>query len=220
MKDKIAEVRDFLLSLNLNPERTIIAFSGGKDSIVVAHIAASLGIKKAVCDNSFWFDTHQEDTEAIAKIIGLDVAYIDRFGDSYVLTHPKWLFPKTKDQAPLYGARQQKTVKGYTKQVGATDIIYGRRTQENNVSDRHYFTADGIHQIHPIREWLAEDVWGYMKYYSLPTPRIYSNPIGKLEGSTPWALIDKSLHKEPIGQVIKTFCPKTWERLIVQKILT
>jgi 3'-phosphoadenosine 5'-phosphosulfate sulfotransferase (PAPS reductase)/FAD synthetase len=203
-----------------NATHPVIAFSAGKDSIVVAHILVKhFGISSAVCDNSFWFDNHTEDARTVATQIGLNVNYVDRFGDDYLLSHPKWLFPPEKEQSSIYAARQQKTVKGYAKKNKCDVVIYGRRSQENTVKDYFYHTADGLYHLQPLKDWKHEDIWKYIRDNNIYVPRIYSHAIGQNDGSTPYNLISPEKYDKRPADLILDFCPSTYNRLIQKGII-
>lgn len=211
---KTKEVVEYLSDLPINPEKCLIAYSGGKDSIVVAHIVSKyIGIKDAVADCSWWFDRHRDDSQRIASKMGLNVAYIDRFGDEYLLhKHPDWLFPPQKVYPTIYSARQHKTCDSYSRKNDYKAVFFGRRTQENTVPKRAYMKR-GILQVHPLRDWKENDIWEYLEHNNVEVPSIYKSEMGPHEGSTSWNLIHRELYDKPVADVINDFCPSTFNRL-------
>lgn len=211
LDDKIAEASALLRREATNFRRPLLAFSGGKDSIVVADLAhRALGVRDAVCDNSWWFVRHQRDAQLVAEQIGLHVQWVDRFGWGYLKTRPKWIFPAYADQQHIWGARHQKTVKSHAALNGYDAIIYGRRAQENNVKSTAYYTADGTLQLHPLRSWKHEDIFAYIEQRGLHLPALYKTDIGEKDGGTPASLISPDQYDRPPEQVVREFCPETY----------
>jgi 3'-phosphoadenosine 5'-phosphosulfate sulfotransferase (PAPS reductase)/FAD synthetase len=212
LDDHIAQARANLLAAAAQAGGPLVmAYSAGKDSIVACHLAKEvLGLTAAVCDNSFWFVRHQADAQRTAAQIGIKVAYRDRFGWRYLLRHPDWMFRADSKMAPLYGQRQQSTVKNYAKREGFAGAIYGRRTEENMVPSPCYQTKDGIWQIHPLRDWKTDHIWQYIARYNLHVPAIYSSEVGRQDGSTPAIFLDPAKYSRPVDLVIQGFCPETY----------
>jgi 3'-phosphoadenosine 5'-phosphosulfate sulfotransferase (PAPS reductase)/FAD synthetase len=220
LQEKVNEVAGFLSDIPVSPSRCLIAYSGGKDSIVMAHLVSKyMGVKKAVADCSWWFDRHRADAERIADKMGLEVNYIDRFGDDYLINRqPGWLFPPQKVYSQIYSARQHKTCEGYSRRNDFKAVFFGRRTEENTVPKRAY-NKGGILQVHPIRNWKESDIWEYLEVNKIEVPSIYKSEMGPHEGSTSWNLIHRELYDKPVEEVIRGFCPSTYERLKTKGII-
>lgn len=186
----LAESQAVLDSLAETGARPLLAYSGGKDSIVSCHIARQAGHRRAVCDTSLVFLRAIEDSKRNAEAIGLKVTWIDRFGRDFPARNARWLFPSTKAAAGLYAQRQQKTVKMHAKRHGYGAIVYGRRKDENTVPSTLYKLKSGLIQCHPIRNWSREQVWSYIRDHGLPTPAIYQHEVGQKYGAIPWALMN------------------------------
>jgi 3'-phosphoadenosine 5'-phosphosulfate sulfotransferase (PAPS reductase)/FAD synthetase len=220
IQKKTEEVIAFLSEMPITPSKCLIAYSGGKDSIVVAHLLSKyIGVKDAVADCSWWFDRHRADSERIANKMGLNVTYVDRFGDDYLLNkHPDWLFPPKNVYSSIYSARQHKTCESHSVKNNYKAVFFGRRTQENTVPKRAYMKR-GILQVHPIRDWKESDIWEYLEVNNIEVPSIYKSEMGPHEGSTSWNLIHKELYDRPVADVIRDFCPSTYERLRYKGII-
>lgn len=162
----------------------LIAYSGGKDSIVAAHLARSLGVRSSICDVSFTFKKQRESIEQIAHILDIDVVYKAHLGLEWLKKNKHVLFSTSSSvRSWSFAQRQQRTVKLRAKEIGADLQIFGRRTEENSVPSKLYTTKAGL-QCHPIRDWKESQVWEYMAKYSIPTPYIYTTELGKREGNT------------------------------------
>lgn len=173
--------------------RNLLAFSGGKDSIVMAHIAARvLGTGDAVCEVSFAFTQDVTDYCTIAKALGLRCRFAHRLSMDWLRRHQHLMFADLKAQGELYAKRQQATVRGHASKHGYTGVVFGRRREENTVPRWLYQTSDKRWQCHPIYDWSTANVWQYIEQQGLPYPRIYDSPIGRLEGADPWVGVSMS----------------------------
>lgn len=185
--DKIESHSLKILQTALSMSKTpILAYSGGKDSIVVCHMASKLGVKKAVCETSFYFNDALKSVVKIGQDIGLDVEYKNSLTMSWLAKNQHVIFSAdSKVRSWSFSVRQQRTVKKYAKSINADLVIYGRRTEENSVKKHIYKTKSGL-SCHPIRDWKESDVWNYFSKYKIEIPYIYSTEFGKIEGNAPF----------------------------------
>ena len=178
-----------LASLRLalkDSQRPLVAFSGGKDSLAVAHMAKRLGVQNYVCETSFYFQSQLESIKAIASGMKLQVVYKNSLSLGWLKKHRQIVFSTdSKLRGWSFSVRQQATVKKHAKQIVADCCIFGRRTEENCVPGVCYTTKNGL-QCHPLRDWRAVDVWQYLEKYKIPTPWIYKTAFGKTEGNAPF----------------------------------
>lgn len=170
--------------LQKHSPRNIIAFSGGKDSIVAAHLAAAAGITDAICEVSFCFPRDVTDFVKIGAALGLQVTWTHRLDMNWLRNHQALMF--AEDQSQLYACRQQASVREIVRARGLDGVIFGRRRQENTVRRPVYQLTDGHWCCHPLFEWRTEHVWQYIEDNKLPYPSIYDHPIGQLEGADPF----------------------------------
>lgn len=191
-------------------KKQVLAYSGGKDSIVVCHIARSLGIKAAVCETSFYFERQLDNVKDIARILDLDVHWMCSLDVNWLRKHPQVLFSNdSKIRGWSFAERQQKTVKRFAKQYNFDCQIFGRRTEENSVKDVLYTTTAGL-QCHPIRTWNTEMVWQYLKEHNLPVPWIYSTRIAEHGGNGPFYSMQKRNYggEENCWQIVSALDPR------------
>ena len=174
-------------------ERPVLAFSGGKDSIVTCHLAVQVGIRVAVCEESFCYPQSQSDYREYAARLGIIVDFRTSVDVAWLRKHRNIVFSSDpKVRAFSFAARHQATVRRFAASMKAGCVIFGRRTQENAVRSTLYRTADGVLQCHPLRDWTTDEVWSYMDAAGLSKPWIYSTPMGKIEGNCPFYTIKES----------------------------
>ena len=187
LKSKSLSVIDQLQEVS---ERNIIAFSGGKDSLVMTHLLRRAGyeILDAVCETSFMFTDGLNHTKTMARRFGLQCEFRSQLSWEWLKKNPKWVEPPMKIQGQLYSKRQQASVKHYSKINGFTGVLYGRRKDENNVPSELYQLKNGQWQCHPLADWTTHDVWSYIHSHNISYPDQYKHEIGRKEGFSSFLL--------------------------------
>lgn len=165
----------------------IVAFSGGKDGFVVAHMCSKVMPNiKMVCELSFCFEEQVRNIKEIATRHKFNVTYVNGLTDEWLLKNKNVIFTNdSKARGRSFQQRQQKTVNEFAKQCNADISIFGRRLEENTVPKMLYKTKNG-YQYHPLREWTETDIWNYFEYVNEPKPFIYSTRFGQMEGNAPF----------------------------------
>jgi len=172
-------------------EKPLIAYSGGKDAIVVSHIASQMGLKDAVCETSFYFEKQLCSVKKLSNLLNLNTTYYDTQGWEWLKKNKDIVFTSdTKKRSWTFSVRQQRTVKNHAKKFGYDSIIFGRRKDENCVKDTIYKTRDYI-SCHPLANWKKENIWEYFSQHKIPIPYIYSTKFGLLEGNAPFYTLNK-----------------------------
>lgn len=174
----------------------LIAFSGGKDSIVAAGIAARHGIVTGHCETAFCFQRDVTEYRAIARRIGLKCRFVEGLNLGWLARHQDLMFADTKGLAKYYAARQQRSVSARAKKMGAKAVIYGRRHEENTIPGAIYTRKDGLTQCNPIADWTHEEVWTYVLRSGFGYPKIYEHPVGRLNGAASWPEVSERLSRE------------------------
>jgi phosphoadenosine phosphosulfate reductase len=182
--------------------KNLIAYSGGKDSIVATHLATGLGIRNAVSEISFQFTSATNDVKKSADFFGLNIEYKEGLSLEWLKKNPKYIYSESKLQAKIYSMRQQRTVKKYSKEGGYTGVVYGRRTEENTVKSELYKLKSNVWQCHPLRDWKTEDIWAYIYTHKLPYPKLYETEIGIKEGFTPYLIIPSNFKDKNVWRPI------------------
>ncbi len=218
LKDKTDEARAILDEFLPTVKSPLIAFSGGKDSIVLSHMLATYyGVKDAICANSYWFArTDAEIRTKVVPALGIHVTYWDRLGAYWIFKREnrKYIWPTdTRTFGQFYALCQQSTVKRHALGSGNDAVLYGRRKQENVVPAPTYRTRDGLHNCFPLISWRHEHIWTYIRRHELPYPSIYEYELGSKEGCTSWNMIDPRMYKQTPSELIEEFCPTTWNKI-------
>lgn len=189
---KKAEAKATLHKAIQESSRPLVALSGGKDSLVVAHMAHQLGVRDFICETSFYFRPALDHIKEIVEKMGIDAEYRSSLNVRWLKNNRKVVFASdTKIRSWGFAVRQQATVKRYAKEINADLQIFGRRTQENSVKSSLYQTKAGM-QCHPIRQWRHEDVWQYLTEHNIPKPMIYDTEFGRIEGNGPFYILNEA----------------------------
>lgn len=195
---KIAESKAIIERFLELSKKPMIAFSGGKDSLVAAYLATQYGIKTAFCEHSYCFDDDLEDYKRSAIWLGLNCAFNSEYDWDWLEKNQQFILPDTmKQQGEFYKIRHQKTIARFAKQNECDGILFGRRDQENSIKSELYMRKQtGVWQCHPLKKWTTQEVWSFIRQTNMPYPRIYDHIIGRYEGATPWILMNKDKLKK------------------------
>ncbi len=165
----------FLQSLK-NTETFYLAHSGGKDSIVIYHLAK-------LADLQFYaYHTNTTiDPKGTLKFIR------DNYPDVEIL-HPTESFYQLVKRKGL-PTRLARFCCEYLKEYASIgkNVIEGVRASESkNRKGRDYIHCDtrkiqkGAKHIYPIYDWTDNDVWNYIKIHNLPVAPAYSKGFNRL----------------------------------------
>lgn len=218
MKSQIAAAVGRLREYVVCPDNTFVAFSGGKDSIVVGHMAAKFcGVTSAIMDTSFYFTKDIPDYRIAGMRLGLHVQETELLNMRFIEENPQYIFMESKLLGSYYAKRQQKAIRLFSKNTGKNYVVFGRRTEENTVHKPYYELKDGMKQIFPIYDWKNEDVWQYIVDNDIKYPKIYDTLMGKYDGAVSWPEITrerwwKELKIDPIP-LIDAYEPGLIEKL-------
>jgi phosphoadenosine phosphosulfate reductase len=150
------------------PEGYYVAFSGGKDSIVILDLVRKAGVKH---------DTHY-------NITGVDPPELVRFIKEYypdvIREHIKktmWQLIVEKVMPPT---RRVRYCCEFLKERGGTNrhVITGVRKQESSKRAKRKlneicFKGHGKRYLNIIIEWSEKEVWGYIRTYNLNYCKLY-----------------------------------------------
>jgi phosphoadenosine phosphosulfate reductase len=159
-------------------KKVAVSFSGGKDSLVVLDLAVRAGIKKAVfCDTTIEFEQTLDYVRQMKDYYSIDIE---------VVRAPITFFDMVERiQVPSRRLRwccevfKFGPVAQYARKERLEAFLTGLRCDESNKRSL-YTTEDNnplvpFKQINPIIDWSSNDVWDYIKRYSLPFNPLYEH---------------------------------------------
>jgi len=146
-----------------------LAFSGGKDSIVIYHLAKKAGVR---------FDAHFSQTT-------LDPPEVQKFIKDYypdvIWEKPKKSFFKMIVDHGMLPTRRIRYCCRELKEIGGKGrvVITGiRRRESTNRRNRKLFDESTVTRgkffLNPIVEWTENDVWDYIKENKIPYCNLYN----------------------------------------------
>lgn len=175
-------------------KKCAIAWSGGKDSLVVQELAARAGIRQGVFAYTKleypafmkWVLEHKPaDVEAVCS--GQDLAWLAR--------NPDFLFPGNKKRqniARWYSIVQHACQNRYYREHQLDMLLLGRRLADGNIVKRNeagdfvYTNGQGITLYNCIAEWPHELTLGFIVYNKIPMPPVYEWKDGFYLGTHSW----------------------------------
>jgi 3'-phosphoadenosine 5'-phosphosulfate sulfotransferase (PAPS reductase)/FAD synthetase len=168
------------MTASLDPDRTYVSFSAGKDSAVIAHAchAAHPGIAILMIDPGC--PTHWTEAERTAW---LDYAAAQGW-NLILFPWDKWGIDLQTESVTDYQARIHEAmfepIQRHAQGAGLTCKVMGLRAAESRnrrmsigVRGDHYEYKDGTCAVLPISSWLTADVWAYIVTNGLPWLSIY-----------------------------------------------
>lgn len=153
-----------------------LAFSGGKDSVTIYHLAKLAKIKT----KPFYANTTIDPKGTLSFIR-------NNFKDVEIL-QPKESFYKLIERKG-FPTRLIRYCCDELKEYGSigSNVIEGVRSSESvNRQGREYIQIDNrkkqkrAKHIYPIYDWTDADVWAFIKLYNLPIAPAYSNGFKRL----------------------------------------
>ena len=167
--------------------KSVISWSGGKDSIVLEHVLRPLGLDSifAYCDLEYPMFLEWVRANAPARLhfinSGQDLTWLSK--------HDEMLFPdNSKKAGRWYDIVQHKAQNKFIKEQNINTLILGRRRADGNFcgSQGYYMKKDCL-IFSPLYMWRHEDILAYIHYNELPLPPIYDLPDGYKQGTHNWA---------------------------------
>lgn len=189
----------------------MLAFSGGKDSLVILHTLHKIGaaihcvsIRTAELD----YPTH--------------LNYLATFDNCEIVStwhtiewlsqHTEFLFPESSAvRNKWFRMIQRGGCQKYSRRYGADLLIWGRRDQENTCNGDSY-DLHGIIQAHPIRDWRTEEVWLYLRHYQVRVSPLYDLPLAHIRGVHRWNTRRRSDGELNPFTVIAKYAPAICEK--------
>ena len=160
--------------------RQYVAFSGGKDSLVVSHLVRQVApdIEHLYSDDEALFPEHVSYIEEMRERLPLRIV---QGGGPHAGWHYPWREKPYWREWPDYmesveGGFSSRT---HARRLGYTLAYRGLRAQESR--GRASRLADtqgdgqrgGVRVIDPVHDWTVENVWDYISTHDLPYCTVY-----------------------------------------------
>lgn len=174
---------------SVGTKRAAFAWSGGKDSIVLAAACEAAGIDAcmaAVCDLEYpaFLSWMKKNAPKKCELINThqDIEWLAQ--------HQDMIFPSdSATAAKWFSIVQHRAQRQYFKDRGIEIMLLGRRRADGNYVGRGgnvYTDGNGVTRYSPLSEWTHEQVLALIHYRRLPMPPIYQWKNGYLCGTHPW----------------------------------
>jgi len=170
-------------------KRSAYAWSGGKDSLVLADICQGIGITDCVFAHTeleypaflAWCMENKPDGCEVINT-GQDIEWLAK--------HPKMIFPgSSATTSRWYEIVQRTAIRKYFQSHNLDIIICGHRKADGNHVGKGtnvYTNGAGVTRYSPLADWPHELVLAYIHYHGIPMPPIYGWKDGYRCGTHPW----------------------------------
>ena len=152
-----------------------VAFSGGKDSIVVLDL-----VQKAGVEYDAHFNLTSVDPPELIRFIMKNYRYVERRRPERTM----WQLIESEMMPPLVSARYCCRILKEGGGEGRT-VITGVRWEESNKRRTRKMVESctrgkNTHYLHPIIDWTSRDIWEYIHSNNLPYPTLYDEGFKRI----------------------------------------
>lgn len=194
----INEAIDFLR--NTLPEKPLVGFSGGKDSIVIAKLMELSGLDHTLVYNHTGIDLPEVVRFIFDNYPNCRIVKPNRTFWHYITTH----------NPPLFNFRWccKRLKKEPSEKLGYKYQVMGIRAEESvkrSKYERINVFKNRI-QFYPILNWNQSDVWGFINDYDLKYPNSYDKYELDRLGCVICPMHSKRLHK-----IYRGICPQYFD---------
>lgn len=205
----------------------IIGYSGGKDSLVLRHMAEHClddpRFISCILQNEFprfeeWLTDTAPDNIVYVRDEKLSLDFLNK--------NLSYLFPVDKKEQGVFVSTFRAPTYRYLEEHGIHQFVTGKRFDDGNTCGKTdengmhytYMRASGMKTLNPMADWKHSHLLAYIQYFKIELPEIYSYPNGFRFGTHPWTerrRLDRSYKKtfDEIMGLDETILPKAAERL-------
>lgn len=183
------------LIANSYDDETMIGYSGGKDSLVLRHLAENCieNPRFISCElqNEFpsfveWLYGTAPKNIVFVKDSSLSLEFLNE--------HISYLFPYELKERDAFVAAFRKPTYSYMREHGFSKFLTGKRIDDGNFCGKPnelgirctYSKTNKILSINPLAEWKHDHLLAYIQYFGIELPKIYYYPNGFRFGTHPW----------------------------------
>lgn len=173
-----------------NTGKAAYSWSGGKDALVLGHVARMAGIQRGVLARTNL--EYSAFVEWLATNTPEGVSVINTGQDlDWLVKYPDMLFPATATLGAAWFSKVQHTAqRKYYKENDLQVILLGRRRSDGNFVGRegkNNYESKGIVRYSPLADWTHAEIFAALHHFKLDLPPIYDFPRGFRVGTGPWA---------------------------------
>lgn len=186
LQPKIEMAKEIIRTALSNSTEPIVAFSGGKDSVVVLNLVRSVieSIQGIFCNTGNEYPETVEFVKSAENIIWLDPL------KSFWQCVKEYGMPVVKANAKSHGNQccnwlKEKPAIEYYKEHGIDLVFTGLTMDESRnrmmmlkrMGNYYFHKKEERFKCHPIYDWTEKEVWTYIKWLKLPYNPIYDMGI-------------------------------------------
>jgi 3'-phosphoadenosine 5'-phosphosulfate sulfotransferase (PAPS reductase)/FAD synthetase len=176
-----------------NYDRWGVAWSGGKDSVVLDFVCKKISSSPfpscmGMTDELEYPEFLQFVTDNMPHDL---VVYNSGHTLKWLSNNQGWLFPKSgKESSKWFKSIQHNAQNKFVKDKKLSILLTGRRKMDMNytgVDGIYKNKSTGVIRYSPLYNWTHEDILACMFYYKLPRAPFYNWNNGFIVGSGCWA---------------------------------
>lgn len=174
LNEKVAASIDRLQSF-CPPEGYYLAFSGGKDSVVLYRLAEMAGVK---------FDAHFNLTSVDPPEV---IAFTKKYFPAVSLDKPEKSMWKLIEAHLILPLRRTRFCCEHLKERGGTGrcVLTGVRWQESAARSSRRMIESCMRDpskryVHPIIDWKSADIWGFIRAENVPYCCLYDEGFKRI----------------------------------------